>query len=328
MILRFALLLVLAAADTDWNSVGWPTGSVSHHFFSTPRGQLHYVKGEGAASSTLVLLHGHPRSTTEFKYFAADLQHKAPFIAVDYFGLGLSEDYHGVDAKDIFCTAELYAKYVLQLLAAERVSQITVVGNLKGVNQAVEIAAQAGAGLVKAVVYISPLMLDAKGKEYIEHVFIPKQRAVRIQTNGSHLMDAWYDASSAAFGPDGKPDSDPKDLLSNEEEEIDALRCLSTGWQFQMQWAAYSNKQTSRTADIDAFAPTLIIYGTSALADMQKYGLNPQYTMDQLSKALTHGHNKTLFVAEGTQGMMVQNSSLIADQVVRFMYAHDGGVMV
>jgi len=315
-----APLLVAVGAFTE--PMGWPTGSVKHRFLDTPNGQLHYVVGGHVSQhsgTTLLLLHSHPRSTTEFKYFVRDLGAGFPFVIVDYFGMGLSEDYQGANASDLFCTVEAYAAYVLSILDTEGIDRFAALGNLKGVHSAAEVAAQARPGRVKAVVYLNTIVLDPKAKDYIEHVFIPMEQRVQLHANGSQLLDVWNDPSAATFGPDHKPSGEARDLHANEEKAVDELRCLFTGWQYSASWVAYTEVQPARMAEVDARAPSLVLFGQSALDEIKSFGLDPQHTWEVLDQVMTHGHNVTLVVPEAGQGMIIQNSTLLAHLVADFV---------
>jgi len=330
-LLHSLLAPLLLAAGAFCEPMGWPTGSVKHRFLDTPNGQLHYVVGGRVSQlfgTTLVLLHSHPRSTTEFKYFTRDLDGRFPFVAVDYFGMGLSEDYLGANASDQFCTVEAYAAYILKILDKEWVHRFAVMGNLKGAHNAAEVAAQARPGRVAAVVYVNTIILDAKAKDFIEHVFVPMEQKVQLHANGSQLLDAWNDPSAAAMGPDGKPSSEARDLHANEEKVVDELRCLSTGWQYSAAWAAYTEVQPARMAKADANTRSLVLFGQSALDQFKTFGLDSKHTFDVLDQALTHGHNATRIVPEAGQGMIIQNSTLLAHMVTEFLGSQADAVVV
>jgi len=144
--LRLALFCTLPYLLSAVAPLGWPTGSVRHRYYDTPNGQLHYVIGGDVSSSNripMLLLHSHPRSTTEFRYFAADMNPQIPFLAIDYFGMGYSDDYKGDGANDTFCTFEAIASHALEIATKEGADKFIVVGHLKGAHPAIELAYQA-----------------------------------------------------------------------------------------------------------------------------------------------------------------------------------------
>lgn len=299
---------------------GWPTGSVRHRFHDTPSGQIHYVLGGDVTHGVpLLLFHSHPRSTVEFRYFIGDLGPKTAFIAIDMFGMGLSEDYKGKDESDKFCTFETFARYALEILAQESVQKFAPIGNLKGCSLAIETAFQAGANRVDHYVLMGPLILSPAAKAFIDTKLIPMLQNQTLQEDGSHLTQAWMDPSAAPMGPDGKPWSNARDLLANQEKTNDELRCMSTGWQYDAAWTAYNEKNEPRVAAVDKYSNSLLIFGTQALADEEKYGLDPEFSDRAFANALTHGRNSSYLVQGGSQGMLIQNSSLIAHVVQDFL---------
>jgi pimeloyl-ACP methyl ester carboxylesterase len=255
------------------------------------------------------------------------LEH-TPFLAIDWFGMGMSDDYKGADASDTFCTFEEMAQYLRKIADVEHVKKFVPVGNLKGANPAIELAYQAGSSRVQHLVLMNPLILSAKAKAFMNDVYEPMLRNQALSVNGSHLIAAWMDPSAAAMGPDGAPWSNSRDLLSNQEKTNDELRCLSTGWQYGAAWVAYNEQNEPRMATVDSYAKSLFLYGTRSLADLEKYGLNPQFSDESFAKALSHGRNSTIYVHGGSQGMVIQNSSMIASKVAEFIKSTAARVVV
>ena len=74
-------------------SASLKTQTSTRGFHTTPAGQIHYVTGgDFSKQTTLLLLHGHPRSTTEFRGLVDALQGKYAFVALDFFGFGCSDE--------------------------------------------------------------------------------------------------------------------------------------------------------------------------------------------------------------------------------------------
>lgn len=321
--MRLAAFCVLPALISAVPPLGWPTGSVKHRYYDTPKGQLHYVvSGDVSLSSQrpMLLLHSHPRSTTEFRYFAQDMSPKIPFIAIDWFGMGYSDDYKGFNSKDAFCTFEAMGSYALEIAAEERMSKFVVVGHMKGAHPAIELAYQAGERMVTQIVLLNPLILSPTAKAFIDSKLVPMLQAQALIADGSHLTAAWNDASAAPMGPSGTPWNNSRDLLGNQEKTNDELRCLNTGWQYDSAWTAYNEKNEPRMAAVDAYATSLFVYGLDYLADDAKYGLDPQFSFDAFGRALKHGHNSTRFLKGAGQGMLIQNSTIIANMVADFIH--------
>jgi len=304
-----ALILGTAAGQ-----LGWPTGSVHHAFHDTPRGQLHYVTSGLRVSrqAPILYLHSHPRSSADFKYIFAELGGSIPLIAVDWFGMGSSEDYKGRDAADEFCTFEEFATYVFEILAKEGVGEFVSAGCLKGAHPAIELAAQAGAGRVKKVALLGALILSPQQQDFIKNVLVPMGKHPQVFANGSHLLNIWQDQSSTA-------PIYPGEELVNQEKTNDASRSMFTNWQMQAAWAAYNEKLPARLAEVDAFADTLFVHPLVAYKRWASYGLDPSFSLGELGKILTHGHNSSYFI-EATEGMLHQNASYLANLIKEFVH--------
>lgn len=313
-VLLLASLLPAVAAGAA-RQVGWPTGAVRHRFHDTPNGQLHYVTaGNVRTQRPLVYIHAHPRSGTEFKHVLAEMGGAVPFVAVDFFGMGQSEDYMGRDANDTFVTFEAMASYTLEILDAEGARHFDVGAFLKGCNPAIELAAQAGPRRVKKLVMMGPLILSASAMDHIKNHLIPFEKNIPVVANGSHVLKEWQNPS--ATDPDW---SNPDDLLANQDKTNDALRCLFTGWQYQAGWAAYNARNEPRMRYVDSFAQTLFLYPDEALAKWQALGLDPQYSLDLFGTLLTHRNNMTMHLDGATEGMLEQNATLVAGLIKRFL---------
>merc|ERR1712166_19181 len=136
--LRIALCFTLLSIA----SAGYPSGSSSvfsrpwatRGFHSTPQGQIHYVHcGDFATTKTLVLFHGHPRSTTEYSYLMDTLHSRYSFVAFDYFGFGSSDDCLTCNSTlNEYVSIQHFAEYAQQVLAMLRVGRYAAVGSLKG----------------------------------------------------------------------------------------------------------------------------------------------------------------------------------------------------
>jgi len=315
-----ALLLWLATPCFAVAPLGWPTASVRHRYLDTPKGQLHYVVGGNVSDPrSMLLIHSHPRSTTEFRYMVEVMKSQVPFIAIDWFGMGYSEDYLGSGEHDQWCSFEDMAAFILQIASNEQMGKFTVVGHLKGSHPAIELAYQAGPHRVDKLVLMNPLILSPTAKAFINDKLIPMLRGQQLSADGSHLAMAWKDPSAAPMGPDGTPWNNTRDLLGNQEKTNDELRCMNTGWQYDAAWTAYNEKNEPRMAAVDVYARSLFVYGTSFLEEDIKYGLDPQFSFNAFGRALTHGHNSTQYLQGAGEGMLIQNSSKIADIISNFV---------
>mmetsp|Transcript_53341 Transcript_53341/g.95736 ORF Transcript_53341/g.95736 Transcript_53341/m.95736 type:complete len:318 (+) Transcript_53341:70-1023(+) len=313
MALGFILLGLLGSASAS-APLGWKTGVVQHRFHSTKNGQLHYVtRGEVSLPGTLVYFHSHPRSSTEFKHILPELGNEN-FLAIDYFGMGMSDDFAG-SSEDDFCTFELYAQYALEILNKHRVGSFVPAGWLKGFNAAIELAALAGQRRVHKVVLMGALILSPANMQFIQNMLIPMTKNPKLEANGSHLLNVWADGS-------GTDPEFPADLLINQDKTNDALRSLYTNWQYQAAWVAYNNKTAERLNFVDSFAESLIIHPTLALKKWATFNLDVNFSLSELDKALTHGKNST-HLLEATEGMLGQNVSAVASLLKDFLGLHE-----
>lgn len=308
--LRFSLLFGAIGAAAQ---LGWPTGSVHHAFYDTPKGQLHYVTSglKTSRKPPLVYLHSHPRSSADFRYVFAELDGSVPLIAVDWFGMGSSEDYKGKNATDEFCTFEEFASYVLEIVAKEGVSEFVPAGTLKGAHPSVEVAALAGPHRVKKVAFMGLLILSPQQQDFIKNNLVPMSRHPNVFANGSHLQNIWND-------PSGTDPIYPGEELVNQEKADDASRSMFTNWGMQAAWVAYNEKLPRRLAEVDSFADTMFLHPLIAYKKWSSFGLDATFSLNTLDEVLTHGRNTSYFV-EASEGMLHQNATYIAKIITEFV---------
>ena len=168
--------------------------------------------------------------------------------------------------------------------------------------------------------FADPLILSPTAKAFIMKDLIPLLKGKTLDVNGTHLLAAWTDPSAAPLGPDNKPWSNPRDLLANQEKTADSLRGFFTSWQYDMAWTAFNEQNEPRMAKVDAFADSLFLYGAVELSNFAKYGLDPNYSAAAFGRALTHRRNTTRILMGATEGMLVQNASLIAKLLSDFVH--------
>jgi len=307
----------------------WPVElGVSRYFHDTPQGALHYVvRGDPSKEPPLVLFHSDPRSTTEFRHFVEAFSRPRPFIAVDFYGMGASDDCRC--KTDEFVRFETYAAEVLDILEKHGAKKFVPLGILKGTNPALALANVAGPSMVEALVQIEPLLLSKSAAKYMNTDFIPSVVNPALSFTGEHLIKAWNDASAAPFavmGPsEGQLDNDQDDIGGNFEKTMDALRCRNAAAgsgrsKNQMAWVAYNDAILPAFKSTSKFSRFLFIYSPHIEAVRAKYGLTPHWSRGQLEEALTGAEHKTVWI-NATEGMMSQNATLIAQHVEEFLSA-------
>merc|ERR1740121_66522 len=124
------------------------------------------------------------------------------------------------------------------------------------------------------------------------------------------------------------PHPRPATCRPTRKKTVDELRCFFSGWQFSAAWVAYTDAMPARMALADAKAPTLVVFGQSALDEFASMGLIMTRTYEVFDQALTHRHNRTHIVPEAGEGMIIQNSTLLARLVIDFLGRQSSAVVV
>jgi pimeloyl-ACP methyl ester carboxylesterase len=310
------LLCAFAIFATVEAAPAWPSElGVTRHFHETQKGALHYVlRGNVEASAPLVFLHGHPRSTLEFQYLAQDIHSSQPFIAVDYYGFGASDDCRCDNATSEFVSFPKYAQEVLAILDKHGVKKFVPLGNLKGYNAAVALADLVGPTRIDHIVLVLPLLLSASAMDYMKNKFIPSHRNQPLSIDGAHVMQAWKDPSS---GPCMSVDEET--LEKNEEKTIDALRSRATGFQIQLAWVDYNPKVASALHKISRTTRVLVFDSPKVDAAYDSYGLDSNFSKTVISNALQGSAYEVASVDAACQGMILQNSTFLARKIEGFL---------
>lgn len=302
----FGVLATTASA----NVIGWPSGEVRHHFHDTEYGQIHYVTSGDLSNTPMVYYHGHPRSSSDFKHVHAEMNGAVPFLGVDWFGFGQSEDFKGSDEDD-FATFELFANLTLDIVNKHKIDKFSPVGWLKGCHSAIELANQAGPERLHKVALMGCLILSPEEEAFIVNTLVPYSKNPELKEDGSHLIDTWNDPSGAA------PEL-PADMEWNQDKTNDALRSTFTQWTLQAAWGAYNPKIQETLAHVDSFAKTLVVMPTLAMAQWDATGLPTDFSVNAFDQSMVHGNNKTLHLAL-TEGGLKQNATLIANTLIDFL---------
>lgn len=317
--LKLAALAILLGASLTVAASVWPVElGVSRAFHETPRGLLHYVhRGDLASGAPLVLFHGDPRSSTEFRFLVEAFPTQRAFVAVDFYGMGASDDCR-CGPKD-FVKFEDYAAEVLKILSGLGVKQFIPVGNLKGAGIAVALADLA-AGAVRHVVLAQPLVLCDSAKEYLLTSFIPRILNPALNVTGFHLTQAWKDPSAAPALQD-----DPQVLAMNQEKTLDALRCRnapngSGTSKYQFAWIGHNEELLPAVRRVAQHARFLFMYSDDQDKMWSMYGLCPEWSKQQFSDALAGADyvNRTFYNGE-QEGWMMQNALELATEIEGFL---------
>ena len=229
----------------------WPPGSVRRGFYATSKGALHYVvRGNVSAAPPLVFFHAHPRSTEQVRVLADEIPISQPLIAVDYFGVGSSDECICDEAVDEFVPYTTFAKMVLEICNREGVGKMIPLGSLTGASGAYELAwLAAKEGRCDTIVQYEAYYLSPRAKNYIDTSYIPTIRHLPVNLNGSHLLFWWNKPDAGPIGPT-KMAPVAADLMANQQKTMDSLSMMRTGWQFKMGYTAYNDLIPGRLADL------------------------------------------------------------------------------
>jgi pimeloyl-ACP methyl ester carboxylesterase len=191
-------------------------------------------RGNVSAAPPFVFFHAHPRSTEEFRLFMEAVPESQPFVAVDYFGAGFSDECQCDDSTDEFVSYPTFAAMTLEICDKLGVKKMLPFGSLNGANGAIELAwLAAKQGRVDHLLNFESFYLSPKAKAYIDQVYIPSVRHLPIFQNGSHMTFWWFKPDAGPIGPTSTTPA-PSDLWANEQKSVDALLALRTGWQIKM----------------------------------------------------------------------------------------------
>lgn len=313
VIAAFSLLFAAASAgyspaSSSVLSRPWATRA----FHNTPHGQIHYAYGgDFSAQATLVLFHGHPRSTTEFSYLMDELHSTHAFVAFDYFGFGSSDDCLTCNATlNENVSIKAFAGYAQEVLSLLEVHKYAAVGSLKGASIATTLGAsdaRAEAVVLANSAWWTPDVV-AKIMSFLNFIKNPA-----LHADGSHLITAWNDTSASPY----------PDLHKMEEKTQDELRALFSGWQYVLSELQNNN---NTLPDLKAIkGKSMLLWGGAALQHWDSFGFHVAEFKQAITDALTHPgllHARKPVVHEleyGNEGMIAANATAIA-QMIRDFY--------
>jgi hypothetical protein len=319
----------------------WEPSTVKRGLFDTPHGLLHFVyRGNVSASAPLVFFHAHPRSTEEFRPLAQHIPLSQPFIAVDYYGAGASDECTTCDeSKDEFIAYAEFSTQVMKLCDRLGVKKVIPFGALTGASPALEFAGQAGEqGRIDYLVWFEGYYLKPEAKAYVDNVFIPSirhmfapcpegQTSLCLAINGSHVLDAWYRPDAAPLGPTSCGESSSHqcapvtaDLRHDMQKTIDWFENARTGWQFKIAWTRYNDAIPPRLKQLVALGVKfLFLHGTYADAMGDAYGLGWTWSKQHIEAIVPAASRTTVGILNGTEGSLEQNASVAAAAVRDFL---------
>lgn len=278
-------------------------------FHTTPEGQIHYVTaGDPSSQQTLLLLHGHPRSTTEFRGLVDALQGKYAFVALDFFGFGASDDCAACDPDSgTHVDVKQWAGYVIEVMDALNITRFVPVGSLKGTYSAVYIT-QAYPERIDATVLVLPLWLNNATLSRIQG-YMEALKHPHLYSSGMHLMTAWNDTSAGGG----------MDISHNEEKTLDNLRSLQGSWSYL--WHMFDMNDSLLTALSSFSHKTMIVWGEKALASWDAYNFDTATSCAKIEAAVQKSGSAltTHKLEDGWESSMAQNSSEIASWIEQFL---------
>lgn len=316
------LRFVVAITCATLVSAAWPPGSVNRSFYHTPKGLLHYVwHGDVTATPPFVYFHAHPRSTEEFKTLTQALPETQPFVAVDYFGAGSSDECLCDEAHDEFVTYDTFAQWVLDICDSLGVKNLIPFGSLTGASGAIELAGLASKqGRVEKLILWEVYYLKPAAKTYIDNIYIPSIRHLPLYQNGSHLTFWWHKGDAGPVGPTDYKVVAKEDLVTNEQKTVDSLVNMRTGWQFKMGWSHYNDQIIPTFKQlVQANVKTLFLYGSAADYIGNLYGLDHDWSDAHIKAVIPEHLRVTSEILNGTEGALQQNATIAANFIREFM---------
>jgi len=312
--LRFVLIMGLCAAFASAGGSSSPplkTKSSVRGFHSTPEGQIHYVAGGDYSSgheTTLLLLHGHPRSTTEFRGLVEALEGKYAFVALDFFGFGSSDDCVSCDSTtNAHVDVARWSSYAVEIMDSLNVSTFVPVASLKGTYSAAYIA-QAYPERVEATVLVLPLWLNNATLQKVQG-YMNMAKHPQLAANGSHLLTAWADTSAGGG----------MDTALNEDKTLDNLRSLMGGWAYL--WHMFDMNNDLLSAMSSFKSKTMVVWGEKALAGWDMFGFETATSCAKIEAALKSNGNPVMVhkLEYGYESSMAVNSTAIAAWIQDFL---------
>jgi len=301
------LLCVAGAHSLSAESASTPlkTATSIRGFHTTPEGQIHYVTaGNPLKQTTLLLLHGHPRSTNEFKGLVEALGDKYAFVALDFFGFGSSDECLTCDPDtNSHVGVKQWAGYVIEIMDALNIKTFVPVGSLKGTYSAVYIT-QAYPQRVDATVLVLPLWLNNATLTKVEG-YMNMAKHPHLNATGQHLLNAWADTSAGGG----------MDLVHNEDKTLDNLRSLKGGWGYL--WHMFDMNDALLPA-MKAFShKTLLVWGEKALAGWDQFGFQTNTSCALIEAALRESGSAVTVqkLRYGYESSMAVNSTSIASWI-------------
>eukprot|EP01065_Artemidia_motanka_P049642 TRINITY_DN8287_c0_g1_i1.p1 TRINITY_DN8287_c0_g1~~TRINITY_DN8287_c0_g1_i1.p1 ORF type:complete len:354 (+),score=108.92 TRINITY_DN8287_c0_g1_i1:57-1064(+) len=308
----------------------------------TEFGYMHYVASKriDARRPTLVLYHANPRSVSEFSNFLSlpSVSSAFNFVAADYFGQGFSDDCStcAFNTSREYVSLREWVDEVEGVLREELgvAGGIIPVGDLKGGYAAIE-HCRILRSSCRAVVAVGPVWFSPetaqKVIDYAKHT-----RNAALDTNGAHLLQAWHQPSAA---PCDRVNSTycavdcGASAAENEAKTVDRLRALQTQWQYVVSGLEYNDELLAAAEEIAGRGtPRLVVWGTRAVFDMWVGdGFDPDATVPPVNAAFGAANNTRSFtgpgvmirnLADGSEGVMVQNASVVAAYLSDLLHQH------
>lgn len=252
------------------------------------------------------------------------LPESQPFIGIDYFGLGHSDECQCNETADEYVSYQQFAAWSMEICHAVGATRVIPFGALTGASPALELAGLAAeGGALERLILFEAYYLKPAAKQYIDSIYIPSIRHLPMFQNGSHVLDAWFRPDSGPLGPTSRVPTE-SDLQRNQVKTIDWLVNSRTGWEYKMAWSAYNDAIIPRFQQLVAKGiKMLFLYGEYADWLGNKYGLDHDWSEAHIDATVPEDLRQISRIQNGTEGSLEQNATVVAGYIRQFMGWHE-----
>lgn len=276
----------------------------------TEFGHVHYkVTSWDAEKPAIVCLHMSPRSMDEYSDVTPLLSDKYSVIAIDFLGLGASDDldYFGMEPLSI----AQHGSYVLAVLDKLGVSKATACGNLFGSFVAAYLTAT-NPDRFTSLILVHPLLHTPEGfegyKGWVTKFKDAASPAHQVSEEGKHWEAVWKRRTSRLTAE------------LNTRVGQDELRGRGHDWIFHYARIAFNMEEHLAMIKV----PTLVIWGDECVKLMDMFGFGVGARKDEVKTLLGTDAEKVeqMDFEEASLQLINQKAPEFAEAVTNFLAKH------